>query len=203
MLDNYKVNQDGVIYQVETKPFDYNFKYANNYTAYDDSMSYLRLGHLIGAIGSIPNSILDVGYGSGSFLKVAAKIIDNCCGNDISNYSIPPGCTFVENILDDHYDVITFFDSLEHFPTIDWVEQLNCNHVVISLPNCHYFDDQWFEQWKHRKPDEHLWHFNESALLKFMSRMGYKPLYVGNVEDTIRKYQVGVSNILTGVFEKQ
>jgi hypothetical protein len=40
---------------------------------------------------------------------------------------------------------------------IEFVKDLKCHYVCISLPWCHYFSDEWFETWKHRKPNEHLW----------------------------------------------
>ena len=74
---------------------------------------------------------------------------------------------------------------------------------LISVPNCHYTNDGWFENWKHRRPDEHLWHFNKKSLDKFMERMGYVMISSTNLEDTIRKNNdQEEKNILTCVFKK-
>ena len=67
------------------------------------------------------------------------------------------------------------------------LKDLNCNYICISLPWCHYFDDDWFDNWKHRKPDEHLWHFDEKSLQKFMTRMGYETINICNLEDVTRQ----------------
>jgi hypothetical protein len=72
----------------------------------------------------------------------------------------------------------------------------------VSLPNCHYFSDEWFETWKHRRPNEHLWHFNETSLINFMNEIGYSKVNICNIEDTIRKHSHDYSNILTGIFKK-
>lgn len=205
MLDNYEKTEDGVIRQVERKPFPYNSAYNAKYNDFGElgtRMSYLRLGNLIASMGRVPDSILDVGYGNGDFLKLCQTIIPDCNGNDISDYPVPEGCNFVSDIFSRHFDVITFFDSLEHFPDIDWVKDLDCRTIIISLPHCHYKSDEWFDEWKHRKPDEHLWHFNQSALSRFMSRMGYHPIRLTNVEDVIRKNKPDEENILTGVFNR-
>jgi len=165
-------------------------------------MGYLRLGNIIGSLRRVPTSILDVGYGDGSFLKVCSNIIPECYGYDISTYPIPEGCKQVKSFLDESYDVITFFDSLEHFEDIDFVRDLKCNAVCISVPHCHYKNDEWFKNWKHRRPNEHLWHFDKPSLKTFMHRMGYELVSYSNVEDTIRKNNKEESNILTCIFKK-
>ena len=50
--------------------------------------------------------------------------------------------------------------------------------------------------------NEHLYHFDESSLLKFMKRMGYLSVDLGNYEDVIRKPVDHRKNILTGLFKK-
>ena len=56
--------------------------------------------------------------------------------------------------------------------------------------------------WKHRRPDEHLWHFNEKSIEKFFNEMGYDMLYHSNVEDIIRISNDEHQNILTCIFKK-
>lgn len=205
MLENYSTNCDGVIFQIEKKPITYTPQYSTAYDRYGEIsnyMSYLRLGYVIGTIGHVPESILDVGYGNGSFLKACSKIIPDCYGNDISGYKMPEECTFVSDIKSKFFEVITFFDSLEHFEDIEFMNQLKCKYVCISVPCCHYKDDEWFKNWKHRKPDEHLFHFNRKTLNKFMMRMGFKNISSSNIEDTIRIDKTDEYNILTSVFEK-
>lgn len=210
MIDNYTLTEDGVIKQVVKKPYTYGVEYSSTYDnlgELSNYMSYLRLGYILGTISSIyPNrieSLLDVGYGNGAFLSAASKYIPRCYGTDISNsYPLPGDCKFVDNILE-YYDIITFFDALEHFNDIEFVKNLNCKYVCISLPWCHNISDEWFFSWKHRKPDEHLWHFNDKSLLAFMSRMGYSCINLSNIEDTIRNKKENESNILTGIFKKE
>lgn len=205
MIENYAKNQDGIIYQIEKTPFDYTGGYNNYYKQIQDSTrytSYLRLGYIVGSIGKTPKSILDIGYGTGAFLEACESEIENRYGHDISGWKVPDGCQFVEDILEDRYEVITFFDSLEHMNDIEFVKDLKCDYVCISVPHCHYFDDEWFENWKHRKPDEHLWHFNEYSLKSFMERMGYSTVNICNLEDFTRVNNKEYSNILTGIFKK-
>jgi len=206
MLENYNIDQYGVIHQVSCKPFVYNREYVDvrysNLKVLTDEMAHLRLGYVIGAMGRVPESVLDVGYGTGEFLKACTKIVNKCSGHDLFNDLIPQGCNFIDDITSQHYDVITFFDSLEHYPNIDFVSNLQCNYVVISLPWCHNFNDEWFENWKHRRIDEHLHHFNLDSLEKFMVSKGFSIVSHSNMEDTIRKSSFSYPNILTAVFKK-
>ena len=165
-------------------------------------MSHLRLAYIIGVINKYPKTILDVGYGNGDFLNLCSNNIPNCYGYDISNYPIPENCNFIEDIFSREFDVITFFDSLEHFQTINFVSKLKCNYIVISVPWCHNFSDEWFHNWKHRRKDEHLYHFNDESLLKFMNYCDFQCVSLTNVEDIIRKPIDDNKNILTGVFKK-
>ena len=54
MLDNYATNEDGTVYQIEKKPFDYTGAYNNYYKDIQFCTrftSYLRLGYIVGSIG--------------------------------------------------------------------------------------------------------------------------------------------------------
>ncbi len=210
MLDNYSINKDGLIYQVDKIPFVYNEEYVkvryDTYGELNKYMSYLRLGYLFGATQTVQiKSILDVGYGNGAFLNACEGSIERRYGYDITGYPIPKGATFIENWNNskNHFDVITFFDVLEHFEDPYIIKNLNCNYIIISLPWCHYFSDEWFKDWKHRRPNEHLWFFNEKSIHSFANTCGYKVISYTNIEDSIRKSSENYENILTFCLKKQ
>jgi len=209
MIDNYEILKNGVIKQIKivNKIQEYNSDYVNErYNTYGEKgaqMAGLRLGYLLGKTNVEIKSILDIGYGNGDFLKVCSHSIEECYGNDVSNYPVPENCKFIEDIKSKHFDVVCFFDVLEHFEDIEFVKDLKCNFLYISLPWCHNFSDEWFLNWKHRREDEHLWHFNDKSLIKFMDDMGFDVIDISNVEDFIRKPNDNNKNILTGVFKKR
>jgi len=216
MLPNYQKLSNGLIKQLEIKnAIEYNPEYVLNRYSSDSfianglgiKMSYLRLGYLLGVLGFTPNSILDYGYGNGDFLKACQNFIGDVNGHDISNYPVPDGASFIIDPYARAFDVVCFFDVLEHFQNPYEIKGLKTNYIYISVPNCHYFSDDWFDTWKHRRPDEHLWHFNVESLVNFFSEIGYECIGLSNIEDTIRKdknAQEGkYSNILTGVFKKK
>lgn len=207
MIDNYEILENGVIKQIVREPFKYGYNYSNNYNQLGElgvRMGHLRLGYILGGINEPINKILDVGYGNGDFLKVASQIIPNCYGSDITKeYIVPEGCVFIDDLSSEKFDVVCFFDVLEHYDEIYDIKNLKTKYVVISLPNCHNFSDSWFSEWKHRKPNEHLWHFNQDSLVRFMDEVGYEVISVSNVEDVIRKNNQPYSNILSGIFKKK
>lgn len=207
MIENYEILENGLIKQksilnkIRTYDYDYVNSSYNQYGEKGSQMAGLRLGYLVSKLGYWPKSILDVGYGNGDFLKICKNKIDSY-GNDISGYPVPEGVTFVENIFERHYDVICFFDVLEHFEKIDFVQNLKCDYIFLSLPWCHNFSDEWFSNWKHRRPDEHLWHFDEKSIKNFFNEMGYEMIDYSNIEDLIRVSNEDYPNILTCILKK-
>lgn len=206
---NYEILPNGVIKQkkILNKLQIYDIEYINQrYNTYgikNHQISGLRLGYLIASIGRIPNSILDVGYGNGDFLSLCKDYIKECYGNDISMYPLSDEIIFVDDITKKHYDVICFFDVLEHFEDISIIKNLKCNYIFISVPWCHNTNEEWFMNWKHRRPDEHLWHFNEKSIVNFFSEHDFTLINYSNVEDVIRIGKKDESNILTCIFKKQ
>jgi hypothetical protein len=94
-------------------------------------------------------------------------------------------------------DLVTFFDCIEHFPQENLEEilkDINSNHVCISVPWCH-FDN--FEQWKHRKPNEHFHHFDVRGLTELLNRSGFDLIVAASIEDQVRTNNGMKPNILT------
>jgi hypothetical protein len=206
-LENYEKLENGVIRQINVNKIIYDFEYSNIYNDYGEKsnyLSYLRLGTLLGSVKKTPESILDVGYGNCSFLNAAKTIIPNCYGHDISDYPVDENIVRVDTMFNKHYDVVCFFDSLEHFDDINIIDKLDCEYIFISVPWCHNFSDEWFLNWYHRRPNEHLWHFNEESLTKFFNENGFRKIHCSNFEDAIRKNPKlnGAPNILSAIFKK-
>lgn len=208
MLNNYILDANGIIKQnvVETV-ITYGKEYVlNSYNKYGELahyISYLRYGYLIATLQKTPTTILDFGYGNGAFLKVCRNVIPNCFGYDIGEYDVPDKCIRINNIYNQYFNVVTFFDSLEHVDDIYFLNKINCDYIMISVPECHYLSDEWFKNWKHRRENEHIWHFSREALINFMNGQGYKLMNISNIEDVIRKPIDENTNIITGIFKKR
>jgi hypothetical protein len=207
VIENYTIDEFGVIHQnkiikkIKTYDVDYVKNSYNNYGEQVRNMSHLRLGYLMGSIGQV-NKILDVGYGNGDFLSLCTTQIPKCYGNDVSGYKIPKDCVFIDNVCSKDFDVVCFFDSLEHFEDIDFIKNLKTKYIFISLPWCHNHSDEWFKNWKHLREDEHLHHFNDKSLINFMNHCGYEMVSISNIEDTVRTSINNDKNILSGIFKK-
>lgn len=204
-MEIYETDKYGIIHQKEHNKFikDYGEE-RNRYGEISNYLSYLRLGFIQGIIDTTNcKSILDAGFGNGDFLRACQHHFDICAGYDLFYDYLPKNCIKQEYLLEKYYDIITFFDSLEHFEDIDFIDKLKCKYVVISVPNCISSDIDWFMNWKHRRPDEHLHHFSEQALTSFLTDNGYNIVKVSYFEDSIRKDLNLPNNILTVVGQKR
>jgi hypothetical protein len=203
----YSVDQFGVIHQICPEPYTYNEQYTatydtESYKAQSDLLQALRLGFTIAAHGTRPTSILDYGYGNGAFMKFARQQIDKVTGLDVTGRKIE-GCEITETLRP--VDVITFWDCLEHIEDMSFVRFLPCHTVVVSLPYCHYFTEgqAWFDnEYKHRKPNEHLHHFDQQSLATFMAVNGWHRTATSTHEDIVRKSTHGKPNILSMAFKR-
>jgi hypothetical protein len=209
MNDKYKTDECGIIHQVDYEKFNYNNEYIDTYRNFgssQDMLSHLRLGYLMGAMKRKPESIIDIGYGDGNFLRACLKAGIESYGADITGVKVPEGAHFVEDFIGcgKSFDVISFFDSLEHFENIDFVSSLNVNYLIISVPCVPTRDitSSKFINWRHRKPNEHLHHFDSMSLRSFMLKKGYSFKTLSNPEDMIRRDDNADINIITGVFQK-
>jgi hypothetical protein len=208
MIDNYEMLRPGHWHQIEkTGPGPvYSTEYVNYYNRIpSDSMSKVRYNVVKDHVGHF-ESICDFGYGNGAFLNYCVNKKHKTYGYDISEYPLPPGTSKVNDIDSLEVDVLTFFDSIEHIPDADLVTFLRnkkIKYVVISLPWFHEFlGPEWFQTWKHRKPNEHFHHFDMHGLVGLLTESGYTVTHVGNEEDSIRKGIDMWPNILTVVAKK-
>lgn len=165
-------------------------------------MSHLRLGLVKGVKDK--GRLLDVGYGNGDFIKTAIKGGFDAFGYDVHRCGDLYGIR--EASLDSglKWDVVTFFDSLEHMPGFFEVRSLisRSRCVIVSTPNrpSLFPEGEGTLKWKHYRPGEHLHYFSHNSLQRLFSPL---VLYlISDVEDTIRgKAENGENNVNTFIFE--
>jgi hypothetical protein len=198
MKEQYTTDKFGVVHQVNPEPFEYTQDYQNKYKAYpEDAMSHLRLGFIVGSIGKIPESLVDVGPGSGAFANTAAKIIPSVKVSDAilrEDINLP----FTTAPFYEPVEVLTMFDVIEHIEDLEFVSYIKAKWLVLSVP-CFPGEDK-FENWKHRRPHEHIHHFTEESLKLFMADKGWRCYGVTNIEDIIRVSDENTPNIITACF---
>lgn len=209
----YGLDEFGVIHQLDAKPYTYDAAYVSTYDTEDyrrqsDILQAMRLGFTIAAHGGSISSLLDYGYGNGAFLKFIKDQVPNRWGYDLTGVEVD-GCVTLSGDWEvagrKRFEVITFWDALEHVPSLSFIRHLPCDTVVISLPWCHYdlYCGSWFDyEYKHRKPDEHLHHFDRKSLEAFMKYMGWRMVAISNHEDLVRKSPGDWPNILTMAFKR-
>ena len=209
-MENYKKIGPGHLFQNHvTGPLpDYSSNYSKSrYDTYstNDAMSKLRFMVLEDNIGNF-KSVLDFGYGNGAFMRYCQKFGKTVYGYDISDYPVPDGCQKVETANDVEVDVITFFDSLEHIVVehlCTGLELLKTKYVCISVPWYHEErGEEWFQNWKHRRENEHFHHFDSHGLVALLNKAGYKVIRLSNVEDKVRTPVDHLPNILTVIAQK-
>lgn len=204
----YEVDQFGVIVQTDHKPFVYDPQYASTYDteAYQresEKLQALRLGFVMGAHGKRITSLMDIGYGNGAFMKFAKQQIPFVYGYDVTGVFVE-SCYIMPEVV--KANVITFWDVLEHFSDLSFLKELPTETICVSLPYCHFLTEgkEWFDHhYHHRKPDEHIRHFNEFSLSAMMEHYGWKTVAVSGHEDIVRKSKHGLQNILSMAFKRK
>lgn len=213
MIPGYHIDKNhGSVHQshIFDKKMVYDQAYIEQrYQKYDtvDRMNVLRLD-LIKDVCGRPGSIFDYGYGNGSFLVHCHEDGIRSAGYEINTWPLPEGCmhAIADPLL--RFDVFSMFDVFEHLTEDEQRSLLGnviCGHMVFSLPWCHYeLGDEWFQNsYRHRRPDEHLSHWAPGSLCSLLKLYNYRPVYVGNPEDAIRKVESEWwPNILTAIFKR-
>jgi hypothetical protein len=203
----YETDKHGVIVQTDHRPFVYDPAYSSTYdkpeyTRQSELLQAMRYGFVSAAHGKPVNTLMDVGYGNGAFINFVKQHVPHVYGHDVTGVPLDGAYSMPEIVK---ADVITFWDVLEHFPNLDFVKDLPAETVCISLPYCHFLTEgkEWFDnQYPHRKPDEHIRHFNEWSLASLMESYGWAHVATSTHEDIVRKSKHGLQNILSMAFKR-
>ena len=121
-----------------------------------------------------PKKVLDYGSGVGWFRAYRPE------GVIVHSYDIMPTMqTGMEITL---YDVVCFWDVLEHIPTFEEIEPALAlsSHVALSIP-IKPPEKPYFE-WKHLKPREHLHFLDKEAVYALFNRYGFGLMKEGTPE---------------------
>lgn len=213
-FDNvYHVNDCGVVVQNEStrNPMVYDESYLPpRYGNVPMDLAFLRISHLmtvVNAKGINPKNILDVGCGLGHFLKAASRVIPDVYSYDVIDHDFEwaTRVSDLDSLFGRSWDVVCFYDSLEHMTDPEgFIEKLDAKIVCISVPWCHYetLGEEWFMAWKHRRLNEHFYHYSADSLRSTMRKYGYAPVSEQNIEDIVRTPVDVNFNILTSIFER-
>jgi hypothetical protein len=212
MLENYHLDEFGVIHQTTWQPKIYDKQYLSYYEGLHErtiKLGYQRLGWVLGLLRQVPDSVLEIGYGMGTFLEAAVLAgVPYCAGYDVANYPLPAGCAFLdwEEALARRWHLTVLFDVLEHIPDLSFLGRLQTAALAVAVPYCRWRElgDDWFRGWRMLLPDEHLHHFDPESLCALLATHGYRCIDQNTFEDglRLRPGETG-PNILCSFFERQ
>ena len=128
-------------------------------------------------------SLLDIGAGTGDFLKLAEEYHWEITGvepNDVARENAEKKgiklYTKLDKITNTHFDVITLWHVLEHLPNlqedIEKIERLlkPGGSLIIAVPNYKSFDAKYYKEfWAAYDVPRHLWHFSRKSMQNLFS----------------------------------
>lgn len=186
----------------KTQSVEYGEKYFDKYVNYEGSPTSLFLNKHRVAITEkhCKNAILDIGIGSGEFIK-SSKL--KVYGFDINPFGVK-WLKFRKIYIDPYKYLLpdiagwTFWDSLEHFPDPQIILQRipEKHHVFISIPI--FPDILKIKKSKHYRPNEHYYYFTSWGLIWYMKQSGFIFL-----EHTDAEIKAGRQSIFTFVFQRR
>jgi len=179
---------------------------------------------LINSFSSEEKNLLDIGCGTGDFLKILKEdkwLVTGIEPNDeartIANQKTNNRVHKNEYLLqlkENSFDVITLWHVLEHLPDLE--EQIAAfkkllkknGTLIIAVPNYKSFDARYYNEfWAAYDAPRHLWHFSKKSIEKLFSQksmrvlktlpMKFDAFYVSLLSE---KYKSGSMNIFNAFY---
>lgn len=176
----------------------YNKEYFHKYENYEGTelgkkLNNFRVDILHRHFPGIEGILLDVGPGSCQFVKSTKAL-----GIDINPATIEK-LRYLGRLAEkvEEVDVATFWDSLEHIPSLELDALLHKirRGVVVTLPI--FEDGNHVLGSKHFRPDEHFHYWTEKGFVKFMETYGFRLQTKTDAEA-----KLGREGVMTYVFNR-
>lgn len=187
----------GVAWQADMRvTCDYGDAYFYHYAELEGSEVAVRLnaGRVAMLARHVPAeaSVLDIGAGCGTFVKAARS-----WGFDAKGFDIIPKTVDRLKAMDafadnpEAFDVVTFWDSLEHMPDPGEVlARIRKDAIVlVAIPIMEGL--RKVRESKHYKPGEHLYYVTEPGFVAWMSMHGLQLLETSTHETDAGREAIG------------
>lgn len=139
---------------------------------------------LILSYNRTPGTLLDIGAGTGEFLKAAREKSWTVVGIEPNQNAVSvakdKGITLYHELNDvknQKFDVITLWHVLEHISNLEEVvEDLSRllkpgGVLIIAVPNYNSYDAKYYKEfWAAFDTPRHLWHFSKTAIVKLFKK---------------------------------
>lgn len=145
--------------------------------------------------------LLDLGCGVGTFVRKSDLPKVELFGFDINPYG--DYCDIA--VLRNNYDILTFWDSLEHLEDPGRIiNGFNPELVFVCTPSVDDFhlSTKHLTQWRHYMPQEHCHYFSSNSIIRLFNACEYDVREINYNESKYRKGG-GEKNIMTVVAEKE
>jgi SAM-dependent methyltransferase len=186
-------------------------EYDENYAKKYDNMPHFQMSQVRADFieKSFPTDqirkVLDVGHANGAFVKEMISREYDAFGTDL--HGIDFGVPEVNLMGPETFDLVTFFDSLEHFENVRQPLHKSNKFILVSVPNTPPRLEKYIESWRHYRPGEHLHYFNLRSLSYLMIEFGFELTGYSFIEDLVRKGTefngFKCPNILSATYEKK
>lgn len=187
--------EHGLMYQRDmTRPVDYDKAYFENYVHREDSEIARRLNVARTRLSEkYCDCVVDVGVGSGEFIKKSKIKVYGYDINPVGVKWLRERGLFIDIYagVPDDVQGFTLWDTLEHIPNPQ--EFFACvrpgDFLFVSLP---VFEDlAKVRESKHYKPNEHLYYYTPSGLVRFLKDSGFDFVESNNDETLAGREGIG------------
>ncbi|PIB39396.1 class I SAM-dependent methyltransferase [Maribacter sp. 4G9] len=210
-LEKYYAHQDYISHTDNNKTkIDKIYQKVKNY-------SLIKKVQLINKLDVKEKRILDIGAGTGDFLKIASKDKWKIEGVEPNQYARQKASEKnivlqerIEKLKNEKFDVITLWHVLEHLPDLEnQVKKINNllterGYLIIAAPNYKSYDAHYYKDyWAAFDTPRHLWHFSKKSIqLLFIEHnikliktkpMLFDSFYVSLLSE---KYKTGKNNYM-------
>ncbi|WP_196895484.1 class I SAM-dependent methyltransferase [Aureivirga marina] len=175
---------------------------------------------LLNSFQTETKKMLDVGAGTGEFLKVCQEgnwevfgVEPNKGARDLANEKLEKKSVKrkIEAYKKEKFDVITMWHVLEHVPDLNYyIKQLKKmlkkdGVLIVAVPNYKSYDADYYKSfWAAYDVPRHLWHFSKKSISMLFVKVHMEvekvlPMYFDSFYVSLlsEKYKTGNSNLIT------